>query len=493
MVDNNRIEYQGPSQEYNSYIDGALGNPRDRDFFAATGYADYDFLIDEIRNIQLDSKNLYEACNEEMKGYTLLLDTSDSTLIESHKMSYPDDETPESVSFLEYIYNYSVSLNTSSQYVNRYYENKIRGVHGTNGLDVAHISRIIYSEAKRIEDFLDKYIGDIDDPSEFRVLETLQDWTQNAKNLLSKFRQAFTTKRVAQIPATEMAELNEARAKEFQGLFQSKLNVINSSISDLISQTYKDWDLVADMFYNKILGPSLSFNLKVSRNINQISAERAPTLHAEAQMTTAGLRAQLESALADQIKRNNLFYEYLDRIYKNMVQRDSYVYYIAQLSNIGTQIENPFITYNYQDTSTISDNRVLLGEPRSATYDVNAASDHNNLTNRDDPDAHPQYLLKTGDILTGRLEVFGELQLNGQNLTTVFTKGSDGNALVRSAAIDWTNAQPNEIGLAINEFTPDDLQIISARVLPDGKIEYTVSFEIENANVQGYEFEVIEL
>lgn len=489
----NRIEYQGPDKNYNSYIDGTLRQANDPGVGVGSGYADYDFLIQELEHLLLGSKNLYDACSSEMKDFTLVLDTSDQTLIESHKMSYPDDETPESISFMEYIYNYSVSLATSSQYVNKYYENKVRGVNGTNALDVAHIARIIYSEAKRIESFLNKYIGDIDDPSEFRVLETLQDWTQNAKNLLSKFRETFTTKRVAQIPAQEMAQLNEARAKEFQGLFQSKLNIINSSISDLISQTYKDWDLVADLFYDKILGPSLSFNLKVSRNINQIDASTAPTLHAEAQMTTAGLRAQLEAALADQIKRNNLFYEYLDRIYKNLVQRDSYVYYIDQLSNLGTKLSNSFITQTYEDTSTITNNRLLLGDQLALTYDTNASSNHNNLTNRDDSEAHPQYMLRTGDLLTGRLEIFGQLQLNGQDLTPIFGVGLAGDAVVRSASIDWTGVSPNELATAINEDVPVNLEISNVRPVPGDRIEYTIKFDIQNASVQGYEFEIIEL
>lgn len=490
----NDISYQGPSLKYESYIGSSeLPEPKTAGNYGS-GYADVEFLLSELDDLSKLAMSLYRDAEAEMIGYTLLLNTADQTLIDSHKMSYPEDDTPDSMSFKEYIYNFSESKATSSRYVNRYYENKVRGMHGTNALDIAHVSRIVNSEVKRIESFIDTYIGEIDDDTELRVLESFQDWTENAKNLLPKFRQAFQSKGVGQIPQQEMAELTETKAKEFQGLFQSKLNIINSALSDQISQLYKDWDLVSDMFYNKILGPSLKFNLSVGRNVHKgLSETNAPILYQEAVATSSGLQTQLKTSMSDQVKRNNLFYDYMIGIFQNIIQRDTYVIYLDQLSVTGTTIPNYFITQLKSEPLTIENSELLLGERSSLAFESNSSSDHSFLTGSDNDDAHPQYLKRTGDTVNGDLEVVGRLRINGKQIENLFSFDSFGNVVINAGYISWTDLDINETNKAVNEFTPDNLSIIDRRSLATGNLEYTVDFDIENGNVQGYEFEIIEL
>lgn len=486
------IDYSGPEKEYKPYID-------DLNFTRSTspygnGYHDVDQLREDLEEMAEFTRYLYDLCVNEMQEYTLKIDTSNEELVNSHKMAYPDDNTPDSISFSEYIYNFSVSRTTSSLYVNRYYENKVRGLYGTNALDIAHIVRIFHSEVKRIQNFLDKYLGDIDDPSEFRTIESLQNWAQNAKALLTAIEQTYKTKGRTSIPGSELDQLDEDGARRFQGLFQSKLNVLNTYIHDGITELYKDYDSQADYFYNRVLGPSLSFNLKVSNNINSnLDLATAPILHQEAVMSKMHFNSKFETALADQVKRNNLLYDYVERILQNLVQRDTYQVYMRQLSSIGATLPNPFFLQVTEEPATLRNNNVLLGDFSQLTYDENAASDHNYLTNRDADDAHPQYLKRTGDLVTGDFEIFGDLRLNGQDLTSVFGTDSEGNVVVRSEYLDWANVSPGNTSGVVNEFTPDNLYIQDVRYLSDGSIEYTIGFEIENDNVQGYEFEIIEI
>jgi hypothetical protein len=487
------INYQGPSQNYESYPDS--GGPSITDGprgGVGLGYADIDFLIENLELFSKDIKRFYDLCVLEMNDFTLLLDTSDSILVNSHNMSYPDDETPGSISFNEYIYNFATSKSTSSRYVNNYYENKVRGIYGTNALDIAHISRVTYLEIKRIQNFLDSYTGEINEPSEYRVIEVFQDWLQNAASLFQGFREAFETKAIVKIPESELAEIDQGKSKEFQALFQSKLNVINRSISDIVGQLYKDYDGSSDFFYNKVLGPSLSFNLKVSKNITGgLDLEKTPLLLQEAQASVVGLTNQFKSALGDQVKRNNLYYSYLNSILNNVLQRDAYVNYLEQLSQKGTILPRPFVSQIAVEPEILRI-ETNLENRNSLDYSVNASSDHENITNREKEDAHPQYLLRKGGIIDGRVDINGDLFLNEANLANVIYS-KNGVAKVSSEAIDWDSVSNSDTNSAGDSSIPSDLQIIGAEILPDGSVRYTINFDIDEDTATNYEFEIIEL
>lgn len=487
------LAYRGPAQQYTPYLDHSSIRVPVNSEGAQNGYADIEYLLAIVAQIAQGAKSVYDQCVLEMNDYTLSLDTKDTVLMESHKMSYPDDDTPDSISFAEYIYNFSVSQSTSSQYVNKYYENKVRGIYGTNALDVAHVVRIIYLETTRIQDFLSKYTGEIDDPSEFRTIETFQSWAQDTQNVLAGFRQALSQKAISQIPAEEMAQLDEGKSKEFQGLFQSKLNVINAAIGDLLSQLYKDWDSVSQVFYDKVLGPSLKFTLNVSNNITTgLDSTLAPTLYQEANVTRLGLNSQLQVALEDQVKRNRLFYQYAAAILQNITQRDLYVKYLDQLSEKGTVLPNPFITQIKEQPAGVMADEVELGYRIGIDYSINAGSSHDLLTDRDSAEAHPQYVLKDGDTIEGDLFLNGDLTLNGAKITNLFYL-KNGVSKIRSSSIDWSNVQTDDTSEAPSASVPSNLSLTARKPLLDGKIECTIRFEVANADGTQYEFEVIEL
>ena len=493
------LSFQGPSQSYNSYIDGLRASTSSSKYghsgaVSAAPESVIDFLLQELNEIQAVAEDLYRSCLYEMRDYTLRLDTSDEVLMKSHAMSYPEDETPDSVSFKEYIYNFGTSSSTSSSYVNRYYENKVRGIYGTNALDIAHVAKVTSLEIERIKKFLDDYTGEIDDPSEFKTIDSFESWAEDSKKLLQAYRATFQAKGLAGIPADELDEIDETKAREFQGLFQSKLNIINSAIHDQISQLYKDWNNPSTFFYDKVLGPSLKFSLKVGKNITSgLDPSKAPLLHKEADMTKLGMTAQFQSALSDQKKRNQLYYQHLERLIQNILQRDTYIRYMDQLSSKGAILPNPFMTQYSDEPIAFEEASHLLSEIRHKNFDENASSGHDFLTGREDPEAHPQYVLKTGDLIHGDLEVYGDFKLNGQNLSSLFDVDSDGNVVVKTDAIDWSNVDSSQLYGAGDASRPKNISINNRRILSDGKIEYTIDFGVEENNIASYEFEIIEL
>lgn len=492
--ENADINFQGPSGEYRP-PQGRV--PKDTSTYTSPnvgmGFADVDGLLADLETFKANLEVFYRNALNEMKSYTVLIDKANQELVRSHQMSYPNDDTPDSISFAEYIYNFSNSRATSSSYVNKYYEAKVRGPHGTNALDIAHVVMMTHSEVVRIQDFLEKYTGDIDEPSEFRIIELFQTWTQNSQGTIERFWQAFQAKAVAEIPEAEVAQLDEGKSREFQALFQSKLNIINRSISDIIGQLYKNWDEPSERFYNRVLGPSLSYNLKIGKKISQgVSTDTMPTLAQEANMTSFNFDSKLKTAMEDQLKRNRLFDTLTGNILNNIVQRDVYVRYLRQLSNKGKTIPNFFITQVFEEPEVIKTGSVNLVPKRKPTYETNASSDHSYITGVEDDGAHPQYLLRTGDKVEGTFEIDGSFYLNDADVSEmIYVK--DGGPVVGSNYIDWENVGSADVRQAGDNYIPMNLEIADAEVLSDGKVRYTLSFEVESDNLSNYEFEIIEL
>src|SRR5690606_24544968 len=61
-----------------------------------------------------------------------------------------------------------------ADYIVKSYEEAVRGPNGSNMLDIIQGVEPLKYEAETIRDFLDKYIGEVNDSAEYRTLELLQ-------------------------------------------------------------------------------------------------------------------------------------------------------------------------------------------------------------------------------------------------------------------------------------------------------------------------------
>lgn len=173
-----------------------------------------------------------------------------------------------------------------------------------------------------------------------------------------------------------------------------------------------------------------------------------------------------------------------------MIQRDAYVKYLEQLSTKGTIVPNPFISQiadqpHYLTTETLD----FRG---TQTYSNNASSNHNYLTERELDDAHPQYLLKTGGTINGDLFLDGSLTLNGARISDLFYQ-KNGLPKIGSYAIDWNSVSNADVAEAGYTVLPQNLSVVSKRVLPNGKVQFTLKFDVEDDSSVNYEFEIIEV
>lgn len=502
MPDNvEKFSYQGPNQSWLPAI-GGLDKPVDNRLAlqSTDGYHDIDYLISLLDELSTGAGKMYNECEVILSEYSLAVDTTDDNFVAAHDRVYPSDSTPGYVTFDEYKYLLENNSSNSSQYIISKYENRVRNSGGTNALDISLISLYVNSECKRIKEFVNDYIGEIDDSAEFRTIEVFQDWAEDTKAALSELWKALKGTIQNSLPQSELDGLTEGKASQLQANFQSKLNVINGNIENQFHQLSKNWDSPAKTFYNKNLGPALKFRLKVGRSLGQgLNSKDFPILSAEASASTLGFDANMENALADCLKRNGMFFDLVVKIMTNMAQRDTYVRYIAQLSNKGKSVTFPFVkSDSIEQADVILESRVLDADRTLSASAASFYNPHSDLSDLEDDDAHPQYLLRSGgNSITGNIEVTDGIEIDGVDISE-HTHDGVNSRKIHGSNVEYGTITPENLDLSgTATATPSNLTIesIQSNLLGPGHtaMEVIVSFDVDTDGITGYEFEIVKL
>ena len=499
MVKVNPVTYQGPNQTYKPPLGDYSSEPSvGGSIQAGQGYFNLDRLKSLLGEIIDVATTVYTQCEAILSRYSLKID--DTALRNAHDSAYPNDTTPDYISFDEYKYLYTNNYSNASQFVIAAYEKSIRGPGGCNALDISKVTVYINSEAKRIKEFIDGYIGDLDDTSEQRTVELFQDWAQDARNYIKRLWAALQGQSAQRLPQSELDQLTAEEATRFQAIFHIKLNVINTNIDDLIGQMDKNWEKPSQSFYSQYLGPALQFQLNVGREVRgTYSVKDLPVLGNEAVGSMANLDTHFTGILADQIKRNKMFVNLITQVLVNMGQRDTYLNYMAQLAQVGTSIKSNFV-----DTSRIeqidaiyeSEHPLDIINP-TIDYDSNFIPSHSFLSGLDADDAHPQYLLRSGGEITGDISVAAGVKVGGIVLGEHAHTGADGSSKISGSSIAYDTITVANVDTA-NADTSKPTNLVVANQVPlvngSGITNVTVQIAFEmDANAAAYEFEITEI
>jgi hypothetical protein len=499
------IEYQGPKREFIPTKGDMVPAPETPAFNSITsngGYHDLEYLLGLLDGLINDSSLTYNRCDDILQGYALIIDQENTDLINAQNIAYPSDSNPPmSISFEEYKYLLINNTNNASQYILSSYEDSIRGMSGINALDISHIALIINNEAKRIKDFIDEYIGELDDSAEFRTVELFQDWAEESSGTLKRFWQALTSEISVGLAESELDQVTSETAPQFQTIFQVKLNLINKNIKDTLSQLIKNWESTSLMFYSKNLGPALNFQLKVGRNLfGKLDTRNMPVLANEANAAISGLNSNFSVALTDQLKRNQIFFNYCQTILLNVMDRDRYFAYGKQLASVGKPLKNIFT-----ESSSISESLDIVNSVNPLTvidnekdFNLNFDHPHSELTGLTADDAHPQYLLKSGGEVSGDITFASGVKIAGMDLKLHRHDGVD-SVKIRGSDIDENSISETNIDTTNSSTSiPEGLRVVSqsSTLVPFGltKVVVRVAFEMEvSDNVVNYEFEITKL
>lgn len=502
------IRYTGPTSDYvpapaNNQA-GISAHPQNTATYRE-GYHDMDYLNQILNYLIQTSGDIYNQCESTLTNYSLIIDQTDTNLVSAHAQAYPATSVPSYITFQEYKYLLKNSSSNAAQYVMNAYETSIRSASGSNAFDISTIMLTISNESKRIKEFIDGYIGAVDDTSEFRIIENFQNWAEDAKGYVTQFRQALQGQLSAQIPQSEVDTVSEGAAAQLQAVFQVKLNVAASSIKAVMGQLLKNWENVSDDFYSKHLGPALQFQLKVGRNlVNTFDINTYPVISRTVNAAVSGLDSNFATTLADQIKRNQMYSGYLDQIQANIAARDTNAKQIDQLSQKGKYPKQIFTHEGLADQAPIlyQVDHPLTDFTPTINYDDNFSPSHSDLSGVEDDNAHAQYVLRSGgedSTITGEIVFADGGKIDGIVPHLHKHTGTDGSAKLPASSIDFSAFSDNDIDTtSATTSIPKDLivgnQISTISPIGATTIQLQVQFDMEFIdNVSGYEFEITEL
>lgn len=504
MSNQDKLTYQGPEKEFKPVVANNTASITSGDFFPTfykEGYFDLNYLIETLDSFISETNAIFSECERILADYSLIVETSNTDLVAAHKQAYPGYDIPEYITFDEYKFYINNTASNATLFVIDEYEKSLRNVSGTNALDLSRLALFINNESKRIKEFIDGYVGEVDDTAEFRIIENFQDWTEDTKALVKQLRQALEGKLSPPAPRSELDQVPQEKAVELQAFFQVKLNVNIKNIKDLFSQLVKNWESVSTDFYKKHLGPSLQFQLKVSRNlVDAFPVGIYPTLSQE-MLGVSAIESNFSVILADQIKRNQIFYKHCQDIFLNLSQKD---YYIQVINILAAKGKYPKQLFTHKSLADQADTIINSTDPldKYTTIDNpvdNLVPTHSDLADSDADDAHPQYMLKSGGTFTGDVLFEGDVTIDGMILREHRHTGEDGSLKIRGSDIDYNSiTELNIDNTNASTSVPENVSIVTqnASYIPPGitKVAVKVSFDVETSdNIVGYEFEITKI
>lgn len=387
------------------------------------GYHDIDLLRQLLETLKNETSATSLKCQEILESYNL--QTLTTSMQDAQKSDWPSDlgDPKDYISYHQY--KAYENLDTrGAKYIRKAYEDTVRGPAGTCALDVDIISSKIQQEAIRIGDFLDGYIGTVDDSAEYRILEAFQDWAFTALKYARIYRGILDSKNEesAKIPEQDVTRLSQDEAKSFQALFKTKLNGFNDELIRTLDDIKKEFEF-QDHFYDNFLGPGLKFRLNFSGNLT--SSTVGGFFGNQADAAAKVFHEHLQSAVGDQIKRNELFERRFNELEVRIKARNAYVAYIKQLSTQGSPLRVPFVETTISQEER--DGFKAYGEAAAATIAAKNTfkSSHFDLSDREADAAHPQYLKRAGDKITGHLDAEVGIKFDQVDVDEHRHKGKD--------------------------------------------------------------------
>lgn len=455
------IEYTGPEKEYTPDTGTAIKEPTTVRTSRYLGYHDIDKLRDNLKKIVTQTDNTINAANNELSNFNLNV-IKDSNLDKAHAQLWPT-ELGDRTSYISYDQYKSLALDNhrAADFIKKSYEQAIRGPEGTDALDVKELAVLTKKEALLIQQFLDTYLGRIDDTAEFRTLELFQDWATSALTHTGRGGLNLQSSQQNELPIStaELDQVSTKEVREYQALFQVKVNAINVEITQQIDQLKKTYADMSEIYYKKFLGPSLQFRVNYGRNLES-KTDQNSVLGSQVSQAINSFNINLNVALSDLLKRNQIFNDRIQAIGARIQMRSNYRAVMKQLTSKGASVESSFAQVVVApDVQAYYENKLVSATPSVASDPF--VSPHSALDGIEDPQAHPQYLNKSGDTITGTILVDDGVTIDGIDLGKHEHSGDDGSERVKgfnlepktliTSTVDPTEVVPKPLNLRLLE------------------------------------------
>jgi hypothetical protein len=489
------IEYSGPNLGYTP----SDGNNQEGEAVSkaltpvSTSYANKSYLNDKITQLIAETNLFMGDLNRDLQDFGLSIDPADTKLFNANTAEWPTTALGPPKNHISFRYYTSLELRNSSAatYIRRRYEEAARNVNGNNSIDLIALIKMISNEASLVQEFVNTHVGILDDSSEQRTVELLQDWVESALHHTGKLRTLFETRDTPrQLPGSDLDQIGPEEARQSQALFKVNLNKVNGDLTTALGYIQKNFSDYASVFYKNFLGPAVSFRTNVTRKVYPILPGE---LGRHVNVAVNSVDNHLATVLADQTRRNLIFDHKMGELTQLVQMRDQYRSYITQLATREAPV--PTSATDLIHVTDTPDEADYFNQPPPLPPVNEFTSPHDALGDRDGDGAHPQYLLKDGGKITGNVTLADGVKIDGISPHLHRHTGQDGTdkihgediqyGTVTTGVIDHNDLPKTPIGLALDTLTP--------HTVPPGMTVFDADVSWEAEDGLTYEVQIVSI
>jgi len=453
-------------------------------------------LEDLLRQVKLDplnNPNLEEAHDYVWNEINKVDHPYPKIEIEGYvgSLKYP---RPPFICFDQYLYAEGVQTRGYRKFVKEY-DNLISNTTFGHIYDFREIIKYLVNETNCIIDSLGADFGDnYEDDSQQQVASYYLYWLKMAIHYKELFAQSIKSSPTA-LPETEVDKTTKKQAAQFQAFFSIKVNSLTTLIDSQLDTLHKDLVTNCNVFYSKYLSPSLRFKTKVvsdfALDIRTTNMKtELPSLSEEAAIALLAAEGNFKSVLTDLLERRNNTSAKIDSLYQSILQRRKYTSFISQLA-IKAVSREKIVTIE-----TDTNYAALLSSLSVDESQINSLKSSHSLLDDLNEDSHPQYLMKSGGVITGDITVDNGAKIDGVQIGEHSHSGSDGSRRIRSIDIDYESVR-NEIDLQQINSAAKEVVIKVDSITPDILIggvpvaDVNISIDIPDEYKDKYDFEIL--
>ena len=426
--------------------------------------------------------------------------TGGSKYFDENTGTYKDKEinssnpvAPNFISFNQYIYAEEHGCRGCRKFVKEY-DRLISHSVFVHLFDFRYYLKLLLNESDYIKESLLYDFGDeYNDESQEQTATFYFSWAKMAENHTRLIAEELA-EQATQLPNTEVDNISEKQAAQFQAFFSIRVASYTEVIDNLLFSLKKDLMDTCDIFYKRFVSPSLKFKAQVAAplelDIKTTSlTNKAPILSEEIITAVNSVTGNFGAVLTDMVQRKQSINTKFDKLFSLNIQRRKYINYIDQLSVKGSSRPKVILNISEDKYSPIFDLIYVDPSERKSLKSTHASLD--DLSE----DHHPQYLMRSGGTIFGDILVSEGITIDGVDISEHAHTGLDGSAKIKSTDIDYDTVREEvtlfseengtTLALSITNFSSDIRQ--GGIPVVDAILEINIPDDIQNK----YELEIL--
>jgi len=398
---------------------------------------------------------------------------------------------PDYICFDQYIFAEKISSTAGRRLIEEYRE---AVSHSTFSylFNFRKILTLLMSELSCIKkSLLSDFGGGYENESQQKVASQYYSWCKMATDYAQRIKKTIATV-PRKVPVSEVDKVTKSQAAKFQTFFALKLNAVDSEIGNILSSLQRDMVDNCDVFYDNFLRPSIRLNkdvaspLEIERETTAYD-EMFPTLAREVYVASNFIKGNFVSVQADMLERFSMFMEKMNMVIMLVHEKRKYSNFLSQLSY--KAVKKKTVLKNVQeDKYSIFFKNITVNTNRNDTY----KSSHSDLDNLDSND-HPQYLLRSGGVVTGNITTEDNVTIDGVDIGSHAHTGVDGSARISIKDIDFDSIRDPDDR---NNYAVKPLSVRVITFIPDvieGGVpvfDTVIGITVDDSITEDYEYEI---